>query len=303
MSVSIRVYLFASDGLQRIPRRVMEGLCWGKDAMPQFAGTKQRSAEVIIELENGKPARIREAIGTYLDFDKKGKVQESLARGGFEAWETGEALERSNRGAASKVIDLSPKLNREKWKRENRWELSKEQLELIADDIWKRKRVAAAKVMQARGAAPKPVPLTYEAKEAVREIGTRICGIDLKLQELSEIALKGFIFAIHARAEREGNDPLWLGLAKAADRKREIKARHRTGKGIWYAQVDVTSWDEARNTGHVVLSKEEKCSSKKEAEKAAQRLLAEHAKYFSATHSIDASVFCDLEWTDNKVED
>jgi hypothetical protein len=65
--------------------------------------------------------------------------------------------------------------------------------------------------------------------------------------------------------------------------------------GTWYAQVEVTSWDEARNTGQIILSMEEKCSSKKEAEKAAQRLLAEHAKYFSATHSVDANVFCDLE--------
>jgi nucleoid DNA-binding protein len=303
MSVSIRFYLFAADGPQRISQRVMEGLCHGQDAMPQFANTKQRVADVVVELENGKPARILQANGSFLDFDDKGKVHESLVRGGFGAIETHTALERSKRTGPSKIVDLSPKLNREKWERERKWELSKQQLDVIADDIWKRKLAATAKVMQAKGAAPRPVPLTHEAKEAIREVATQLYGIDLTLQQLSEVALKGFIFEIEARAAREGNEPLWLGLAASADRRREIKARHRTGKGSWYAQVDVTSWDEACNTGQIILSKEEKCASKKEAEKAAQRLLAEHAKYFSATHSVDASVFCDLEWTGDKQEE
>jgi hypothetical protein len=63
----------------------MEGLCHGQDAMPQFANTKQRVADVVVELENGKPARILQANGSFLDFDDKGKVHESLVRGGFEA--------------------------------------------------------------------------------------------------------------------------------------------------------------------------------------------------------------------------
>ena len=300
MSISIRFYLFAADEPQRISQRVMDGLCHGQDAMPQFASTKQKVANVVLELENGRPTRIRESSGFFLDFDAEGKVHESLVRGGFEAMETYDALERAKRMGPSKVVDLSPKLSREKWERENKWQLSKLQLDLIADDIFKRS--AAVKVIQAKGAAPRPVPLTHEAKEAIREVETQLYGIDIKLQYLSEAALKGFAFEIRARAARAGNDPLWLGLAESAHRRREIKARHRTGTGIWYAQVDVTSWDENRDKGQVILSKEEKCPSKKDAEKAAQRLLAEHAKYFSSTHSVDASVFCDLEATDGKTE-
>ena len=96
MSNSIRFYLFAADGPQRISQRVVDGLCQGEDAMPQFANTKQKVATVVVELENGKPARILEATGSFFDFDNKGKVQESLMRGGFEAVETYRALERSN---------------------------------------------------------------------------------------------------------------------------------------------------------------------------------------------------------------
>lgn len=43
--------------MQRISQRVMEGLCHGEDAMPQFAETKQRVANVIVESEALKPMR------------------------------------------------------------------------------------------------------------------------------------------------------------------------------------------------------------------------------------------------------
>jgi hypothetical protein len=38
------VSIFAESGHQRISQRLMDGLAYGKDAMPQFAGTKQRVA-------------------------------------------------------------------------------------------------------------------------------------------------------------------------------------------------------------------------------------------------------------------
>jgi hypothetical protein len=43
----------------------------------------------------------------------------------------------------------------------------------------------------------------------------------------------------------------------------------------------------------------ERCTSKKEAEEAARRLLAEHAKDFSAEVSVEARVVCELEWEDD----
>jgi hypothetical protein len=133
MSISVRFYLFTDGGLQRVSQRVMDGLAQGQDAMPQFASTKQKIANVIVELEEGKPARITRADGSFLRFDAGGKIQESLLNSGFEAMETFDALERSKRiKSKSKVVDLSPKLNREKWEREHRWELSKNDLDLIS---------------------------------------------------------------------------------------------------------------------------------------------------------------------------
>jgi hypothetical protein len=61
--------------------------------------------------------------------------------------ETYRALERAGRNPETgTVVDPSPKLNREKWERENWWTLSKEDLDQIADDIWNRKRANAPKV-------------------------------------------------------------------------------------------------------------------------------------------------------------
>ena len=298
MAVSIRFYICGPDGLQRISRRLMEGLYHGEDAMPQFADTKQKVANVIVEVEDGKPARIVNATGTYLHFDGKGGVHESLQRAGFEAMETFDALEHSKRIRPSKVVDLSPKLNREKWQRENRWEPSASDLDLISADLWKMKKAAPANVIQAKGTKPIPPPMTHEAHEAMSGIRTHVFGIDGKLEHLTEQALKGLAFEARSLAADDFNNAVWLGVADAADRQREILARYRSGSGVWYASVDVIRWDRLRHSGEAESLVHERCDSKKEAEEAARRLLVENAKYFSAENSVEARVICDLEWDD-----
>ena len=134
-------------------QRLMQGLAHGNDAMPQYAGTKQKAADVTVEVENGKPVRIAKADGNFLTFDKKGQVHRDLVAGGMEAMETFAALERAVRRPSSKVVDLAPKLKREKWERNNRWTLSKQDLDLISDDIWKRKRAPTSKLRQPESAS------------------------------------------------------------------------------------------------------------------------------------------------------
>jgi hypothetical protein len=79
-----------------------------------------------------------------------------------------------------------------------------------------------------------------------------------------------------------------------------LLARHRTGRGVWYASVDIIRWDLAHRSGETISFAHERCNSKKEAEEAARRLLAENAKHFSAETSLEASVVCDLEWHDDQ---
>jgi hypothetical protein len=89
---------------------------------------------------------------------------------------------------------------------------------------------------------------------------------------------------------KDCNDAIWLGVAGAADRRREILSRYRNGSGVWYASVDVIRWDRSKHSGETESFVHEKCNSKKEAEEAARRLLAENAKYFSAENSVEARV-------------
>ena len=223
MGLSIRFYLFAEDGLQSISQRVMMGLVRGTDAMPQYAGTRQKVADVILQSEGRKPLHIERAQGSFLTFDEKGQVHKDLVASGFAALERAMALEEALSKPQTKIVDLTPKLNREKWERENRWTLSKDDLEAIADDIWKRKEAGQPRVERAKGSAPRPPKVTYEAKEAIREIRTSLISIDNKIRWLSEPALKGVAFEASENAKIESDAPLWRGIAEAADRYHEIQ--------------------------------------------------------------------------------
>ncbi|MCC8939347.1 hypothetical protein H8A99_23440 [Bradyrhizobium sp. Arg68] len=196
--------------------------------MPQYAGTKQKVADVILEVENGKPVRVMRIEGSILTFDAKGHIHNDLIASGFAAMETYQALEEAAKQPAGKVVDISAKLNREKWERENRWTLSQADIDLITDDVWKRKRIDVAKVQRAIGAEPKPPTITYEAKEAMREIQDHVWRIDWKIEPQTEATLKGLAFEARKRAREDFDDPMWRGIAEAADRRREILARYRT---------------------------------------------------------------------------
>jgi hypothetical protein len=295
MGFGVRFYLFADDGLQRISQRLMEGLASGKDAIPQFAGTKQKVANVILEVDNTKPVRIDRADGSYLKFDENGQVNRDLVASGFAAMETYMALERTGRTSPTgKVVDLAPKLNRDKWERENRWTLTQADLDAIADDIWKRKKASSPKVTQAKGIAPTPPRMTWEAQEAIRDIQTKVWSIGSQVERLVEPALKGVSFEALRLARADENAVLWKAVSEAADRRLEILKRHRTGSGVWHACVDVTRWDVTRHSGETTSSFHERCNSKKEAEEAARRMLIENVRHFDASHSVETRVVCDL---------
>jgi hypothetical protein len=299
MGLAVRFYLFADDGLKRISHRLMDGLAQGKDAIPQYAGTKQRVANVLVEMDDGKPVRIGRADGTFLTFDDNGQVHNDLVASGFTAMETYRALQRADREpSAGKVIDLSPKLNREKWERENLWTPSKADLDAIADDIWKRKSAASPKVTRATGVLTKPPALTWEAKEAIREIQSNVWSIGGKLERLEAPTLKSVSFEALKMGEGDQNKALWIAVSDTADLRREILRRHRTGEGIWHATVEILRWDATHHSGESSASFHERHNSKAEAEEAARRMLVENAKYFSANTSVEASVVCELEWYD-----
>jgi hypothetical protein len=212
------------------------------------------------------------------------------------AWVALDRLAPPSSSDQEAVVDLSAKLKQKQWDKEHRWELSKADLDLIAADLdidgFSNER---ARLRMVRSAAPKRDPLTHEARYAVEEIQSLLITVDSQLEGLSEVALKGLVSEANQRAANR-NEPLWTGIAAAAARKREILARHRTGKGIWYAVVEGLRYDPASRGREVFTIAFEKCSSLKAAEAAARRLLVEKAEHFSKWTGIESRADPFWEW-------
>jgi len=80
MAITTRCYLFEEGGsVRRIPRRVVEGLIFGNDAMPEYANSVQRIGTAVIENENGKPLRIVDSRALIGPSMKKERSTKALA--------------------------------------------------------------------------------------------------------------------------------------------------------------------------------------------------------------------------------
>lgn len=297
MPISSRIYLFDADGPKPVVKRTIEGLIAGTDALPQYAESRQRVAYVTVENEAGKPVRIVRATGAYWTFDEEGHLDRSFLNRAADALDF---LQESPAEAGDSVVDIKPQLRRKKWEREHQWELSKDELDRIAADVWPSED-GPPKPERIVGTAPKRPPLTREAKSALREIESALYKISSELEDLSEPALKGLGFEAGERAAAgDVNAAFWAGLAKMADRRREILARHRDGRGKWFAVIESTTWEPSRRSGRITELAHEECRGKKAAEEAARRLLAENAKLFTGDTSVEARIYCDLEWAPDR---
>jgi hypothetical protein len=294
MAHSSRFYLFAEDGVFRIAQRVVDGLIHGEDALPAYAGTTQKVASVRVENDRNEVMRITEANGSYWYFDAVGRIDAALRK------EIGAAMENlpwSDQAGDGAVVDLSAKLSRKKWEKEHRWNLSNANLDLIASDLQIRGfSDKGPRLRTVESTAPKQLPLSFEAEHALSEISQQLLQIDLQLEKLSEKALKGLIFEANRRAEGD-TSPVWAAIASLAHRKREILARHRTGKGVWYAVIEGVRQGRGSEAGEIFTIACEKCNSLKLAEAATRRLLVENAEKFSNLIGVEPHVYTDLEWS------
>jgi len=152
VGLSCRYYLFADDGMYRMSNRVNSGLVNGEYTLPQYAGTKQKLAIVVLQSVGKKPDKILEVHGRYYSFDAAGNAAEAFGRGVTDAM--GNDLSPSGIDKSSTVVDIEPELWRQRFMREHRWELSKHDLDRIVADIWK-KPIVAEKVKDLKGVASK----------------------------------------------------------------------------------------------------------------------------------------------------
>ena len=236
MGISFRFYAFPDDGsLRRIPKRIANDLGVSDEAVPEFAGSRQRIAQVILEIDDGRPARIMDARGFFWTFDAQGRLEDDV-HASFHL--RMDAEEAARRGRAGRVVSLLPEIKRKEQIARDNWTLSAEDLDRIAADLWPGVHGPADEVTSVKGKNPKRPPLTYEAKHALQRLVDSVFQINGILDGLSERALKGLAFEA-TRSSTFQDEALWQGISEEAKRREQIRAAHRTGRGEWYAVLEI----------------------------------------------------------------
>lgn len=118
------------DRIRKAPR---------KHLLPQFAGQRVRSAEVVVELSEGKPARVVRATFDMLTFDQTGSLDTTvLRRQQFARFETTPSGLGTPAEGQPNVWDARHVFD----DRGGRWVPSTEQLKAIGDAALGKKRIS-----------------------------------------------------------------------------------------------------------------------------------------------------------------
>ena len=295
MGISSRHYLFLEDGsLRRVPRRVLHGLPFGMDAIPEFAGTRQRQADVVLENEGGKPVRILDVRGSFWIFDAEGKIDQGLVDG-MGDWMRLVRDEKTTRREGV-VVDLVPELKQKEMRDKLRWTPTADEVDRIAADIWPGVHGPAPAVESVKGVVPKKPPVSYRAKDALSAIAREIGIIEERLRSLGEADLKGLIFEAHRTGSfQDEAQAMWSGVAAEAERRQKIAAAKRTGRGEWYAVIEAMRLE----SEHIIASiatAHVKGSSRKDAIAKGRVLLREKADWLSEGIEIEVRLYPALEW-------
>ncbi|MCD1644819.1 hypothetical protein [Aurantimonas coralicida] len=299
MPLTVRHYLFPPEGEPlRISRRLAEGLVSGNDAIPDFAGTPQRVLSAVIDNDEGQPQEIIRTTGGIWHFDHEGRIVDSLQESLFQTMQN---VERGEPRDSGNVVALGPKLGRKRHAEKFRWEPEQADIEKVIADIWPKKGVK--RLNEVKGVAPRRPPLTWKAKRALDEASLQFFKISMALSGLSEQGLKGLAFEARERSTYQDDDTfLYRAVAEMADRQHEILRRRRTGKGVWYAVVNVTRWDDDQH-GTMIAEHAERCHGQAAAVEAARRLLAKNAEKFSINTTVDVSIVTDIERQADEADD
>ncbi|MER9412902.1 hypothetical protein [Mesorhizobium sp. M0589] len=284
-----RYYLFPEDGEPlRMSLRLVQGLVFEKDFLPQFANTRQHVLWVWLDVKDGKPMRIGRTEGSVWVFDREGGIKGGLQEAMALVMES-----IADPPSGGTVVELRPHAGKQKLQKEFRWEPSKADIERVVADIWPKKRTDRLKALE--GVAKRRPPLTFDARHALDEISGTFWKISSSIEGLKGPSQKAFAFAARERANTEAEySHLYRAIAEMSDWHLEVEKRHRSGKGIWYAVVEILRWED--HTGEPVGRHYERCDNRDKAVSAARRLLAQHANQFSADTTVEAETITDLEW-------
>ncbi|MBB6465582.1 hypothetical protein HNQ96_001440 [Aminobacter lissarensis] len=285
-----RHYLFPDEGEPvRISLELLNGLISGRDALPQYAGTRQRVLGVILELEDGKPSRVAHTETGIWIFDEDGRISSGLHRAVALAMDS---MPRPSRHSAT-VVELHPRASERMFEKEFRWQAEKSDIDRVLADIWPKQRTDRLSTI--KGVSKRKPSLSFEARHALNEISEGFWKIPLAIQGLKEPSQKAFGYEARVRSESDPDfAPLYRAIADMSDWQLDVQKRQRTGKGVWYAVVEVMVWHDG--VGQAVERHHQRCNSRKEAVLAARKLLAEHAVKFDDNKTVEALLLTEPEW-------
>ena len=295
MGIRTRFYLLRDDGtLSRIARRVVDGLSFGTDAIPDLADTRQKVIQVLVESEGGKPAQILDVIGSYWDFDKEGKIDASLRSASAELLDFASMAPMRPPARGAHVVDLVPELKRKQLYAKHHWTVSQQDVDRIAADLWPGINGPAPAITSVKGKAPRKPSMSYEARKVLSEVGLSMSKIASDLDALTEASLRGIEFEAERHASYE-DGILWRGVAEYAKKRRAILAARRTGRGGWYAVIEAFRHEDA-HTSRQIAEAHAKAATQGEAVEAGRRLMAEKAHWLAPDVRVDVSIYSALEW-------
>jgi len=144
--------------------------------------------------------------------------------------------------------------------------------------------------------------MTYEAKEAVRQIHENNWRLLHTISDLSDKSLKAFRQLVGEKQLENAAFPgdssmtaLYGGFVAVADGELASRARWNNSKGTWYAVVTIFR-EVAKHTSETAAEFYKKCNGRKAAVVAARALLAEHATKYDVGVTIEADTFPEGEW-------
>ena len=296
MGIATRFYIFLEDGsLRRLPQRIGYELPFGRDAIPEFAGTRQRVATVLVESEAGKPVQILDSRGLIWAFNAEGRIDDDVRQQRAEHVDVLSPRAASKKGLP--VVDLVPEIKRRAARARYEWTLSVDDLDRIAADIWPGIHGPAPEVASVKGTKPRKPALTHEGRWALERIEKHVSSIAFELRGLPERSLKGLAFEALRMGSQEEED-LWRGVADEAKKREAIRAAYRTGKGEWVAIVEVPVAATDPTMPHAlqhVATVHERCATREAAIEAGRRLMAEKVEWLGAETYVEATICSALE--------
>lgn len=124
----VACYLWSEEGPLRIPDRLHRQLAGGETALPQYAGSRQKIIEVLLQPLTAHSYAVR-ARGLVYAFDSSGLLD---ARAHTEA----ASLKVSRfRASGNNIVDLEPKISARRSREQDTWMPTKAMMERIWSDL------------------------------------------------------------------------------------------------------------------------------------------------------------------------